>query len=142
MTSKTSKTSEKKADKTEEETPKKVEVESAAKVLQEKVEEKAEEEKEVKLPDTNATKLWLRIKELPIDLFALPEQTVEMYCRYVPIDPEKVFVLIKSSAVLPALEQALYRLKLGPNEIWDIEQAAPYTVISTKSKLPFSVPRV
>lgn len=142
MTRKTSKTSEAKKAPKEEEVSKvaeQVAKASAADVLNK--DKKEEEEKKPTLPDTEATKLWNRIKELPIEVFALPDQTVEMYCRYVPVDPQKVFVLIKSSAVLPALENSLRMLRLKPNEIWDIEQAPPYTVISVKSKFPFSVPR-
>jgi hypothetical protein len=74
--------------------------------------EKVAEKKVAKAPEkapekTAAEKIWEEIRDLPIDMFALPNQTVSQYCKVVSIEPSKCFVVITASAALPALEAAL-----------------------------------
>jgi hypothetical protein len=54
-----------------------------------------------------AGEIWEEIKDKPIEMFALPEQKVNMHCHPIPIEPSRLFLLISSSAVLPSLETAL-----------------------------------
>lgn len=56
---------------------------------------------------TPAGQIWNEIKDLSIEMFALPEQVVHMYCNPVIIDPSKLYLLMTSSAVLPSLETAV-----------------------------------
>lgn len=70
-----------------------------------------------------ATVIWNEIKDKKIDVFALPNQSVEKYCTPVTIEPSKLYLTVKASAVLPALESAL-----GPT--YHIEQASKYFIIS------------
>lgn len=59
------------------------------------------------LEGTEAGEIWNEIKDLNIEMFALPGQKVDMHCTPVPADPTKLFLLTNSSAVLPSLEAAV-----------------------------------
>jgi hypothetical protein len=53
---------------------------------------------------TEADKLWAEIRFRPIEMFGLPNQIVEQHATPFPADPNKLFLTIRSSAVLPSLE--------------------------------------
>lgn len=53
---------------------------------------------------TAADQIWNEIKDLRIEMFALPDQRVHMYCKPVSIDPNKLFLLASAGSVLTALE--------------------------------------
>lgn len=55
---------------------------------------------------SDADKIWESIKDLKIEMFALPNQTVSQYCKPVSIEPSKCYLVFTASAVLPALEEA------------------------------------
>lgn len=59
---------------------------------------------EAKTVKTAADKIWEEIKDLRIEMFALPDQRVEHYCKPVSIDPTKLFLITTAGSVLPALE--------------------------------------
>lgn len=87
-------------------------VEASEKVIEKKVAVKAAE----KAPEkTAAEKIWEEIRDLPIDMFALPNQVVNQYCKVVSIEPSKCFVVITASAALPALEAALPNILVPSN---------------------------
>lgn len=56
---------------------------------------------------TEAYAIWTEIKDLPISMFGLPNQTVEQYCKFIAIEPGRCFLTMSSSATLPALETTL-----------------------------------
>ena len=56
---------------------------------------------------TEAQLIWDEIKDLPIQMFGLPGQTVAQHCNPVWIEPTHLYVTIRASAALPALETAL-----------------------------------
>lgn len=56
---------------------------------------------------TPADKIWEEIKDLNIEMFALPNQQVHHYCKPVSVDPNKLFLLTTAGSVLPSLEVAL-----------------------------------
>jgi len=57
---------------------------------------------------TNQSNLiWESIKDLDLDLFALPGQKIAQFCSPVEVEPSKLYLKIKVSSVLPALEMAL-----------------------------------
>lgn len=56
---------------------------------------------------TEAQKIWEDIRQVQLNMFALPGQTVEMYCKVYPIEPSRVYMTVKVSAVLAALEDTL-----------------------------------
>lgn len=74
-------------------------------------------------PQTEADKIWLAIKDLSIQMFALPDQTVEMHCAPVTVEPSKLYVVIRSSATLPSLEAAV-----APR--FQVEQADKFIIIT------------
>lgn len=54
-----------------------------------------------------SAEIWSEIKDLNIEMFALPSQKVYMHCNPVNIEPSKLYLTTSSSAVLPSLEAAL-----------------------------------
>ena len=88
---------------------------------------------------TEASKLWDQIKGLPIDIFALPNQTVGDHARREEgmdaVFPNDIYVVLRSAAAYPALEEALgtaqarNQIKLSKGERFELSQSAKYTVI-------------
>jgi len=74
---------------------------------------------------TQATKIWEEIKDLNLDMFSLPELSVEKHCKPVTVEPTKLYLTYTISSVLPALEAAI-----GPK--YEIEQAQNYIIVSKK----------
>jgi hypothetical protein len=56
---------------------------------------------------TEAEKSWEEIENLPIQMFGLPDQTVRMHCTPVPVEPNNLYLMTRSSATLPSLEAAI-----------------------------------
>jgi hypothetical protein len=79
---------------------------------------------------TAADKIWEEIKDLKIDMFALADQRVHMYCKPVPIDPSKLFLVYTAGSVLPALEAAVY-----PKYV--VERADKFIIVSA-AESPFT----
>jgi hypothetical protein len=77
------------------------------KKLDKPVEAAAEKPAEKKIVKTAADKIWDEIKDLRIEMFALPDQRVHHYCKPVTIDPSKLFLLSTAGSVLPSLEAAV-----------------------------------
>lgn len=59
---------------------------------------------------SDSEKIWDEIKNVRLEIFALPNQFVHTYYKPMIIDPVKLHLtgLTKASSVLPALESALY----------------------------------
>lgn len=74
---------------------------------------------------TEAQKIWEEIRQVQLNMFSLPNQTVEMYCRNYPIEPTKVYMTIKVSAVLSALEDTL-------GKQYNFETAGKFVLVSRK----------
>lgn len=74
---------------------------------------------------TESDKIWSEVKDVQLDIFALPFQTVSMHASRMVVEPTRLYVTLKSSAVLPALE-----LALGTK--FDIVQAEKFIIISRK----------
>jgi formate dehydrogenase maturation protein FdhE len=92
----------------------------------------------VKIEETAAEKIWEKIKNVPIDIFALPNQVVQMHATRIEklekAIPDAVHLVLKSAAVLTALEEALSKIPLGKDSsgkalIFDISKMDKYTVI-------------
>ena len=96
-------------------------------------------ESSTKKEPSPADQIWEKIKEQTIEMFALPNQTVTMHCKRVDITPHELHLILKSSAALPALEGVLRGVKLGENEMFDISQAAHYTVLKIVPKVPVPI---
>ncbi len=75
---------------------------------------------EKKVNKTISDKIWEEIKDKKIDLFALPNQTVSMYCQPVNVNPSKLYLTYKASSVIAAMEETLgssYKLEHAGNYI-------------------------
>lgn len=72
-----------------------------------------------------AQEIWTEIKDVNLNLFALPGQTVEMYCHMIPVEPSRLYMTIKVSSVLTALEDAL-------GKKFNFEVAGKFILVSRK----------
>lgn len=86
--------------------------------------EKTEKKTEVK---TAAEKIWDDIKDLSIEMFALPNQQVHHYCKPVSVDPSKLFLTVTAGSVLPSLEAAV-----SPK--YTVEKQDRFLVVSSVKK--------
>lgn len=86
--------------------------------------EKTEKKTESK---TVAEKIWDEIKDLEIEMFALPNQQVHHYCKPVSIDPSKLFLTFTVGSVLPSLEAAV-----SPK--YSVEKQDKFLVVSPVNK--------
>lgn len=93
---------------------------------------------------TGASKLWDRIKDIPMDIFALPNQTVKDHAkreeRMDTVFPNDLYLVLRSAAAYPALEEALGNaqarnmIKLAKHERFDISQQNKYIVVKVVPK--------
>jgi hypothetical protein len=98
--------------------------------------QQAQDQTEVTKPTNltgEAAKIWDEIKDLPIEMFLLPNQFVNQHCAPFPADPSKLFLTIRSPAVLPALETAI-----GKNYV--VEAADKYVMVSRAVNTPVAPP--
>lgn len=65
------------------------------------------EEKKMQETQTESDKMWEELRKLNLDIFGLPGQTLEGHASRVIGAPNELLLKLKSSAVLPALEQVL-----------------------------------
>lgn len=86
--------------------------------------EKTEKKTETK---TAADKIWDDIKGLRIEMFALPNQQVQHYCKPVQVDPSKLFLTVTAGSVLPSLEAAV-----SPK--YTVEKQDRFLVVSLANK--------
>jgi hypothetical protein len=56
---------------------------------------------------TPAETTWEQIKNLPVQLFGLPNQTVSTISTPAQVEPSKLYLTIRASAALPAIEAAI-----------------------------------
>jgi hypothetical protein len=93
---------------------------------------------------TVAAKLWDQIKDLPIDIFALPNQTIKDHAKREEgmdaVFPTDLYVTIRSAAVYPALEEALSaavgrnQVRLPKTDKFEISKSRQFTVIKVVPK--------
>lgn len=74
---------------------------------------------------TEEERIWDEIKDLEIEMFALPDQKVNKYVKKITIDPSRLFLLASATSVLPALELVVQKK-------FNIEKIDRYIVISRK----------
>jgi hypothetical protein len=83
---------------------------------------------------TDAEKIWDEIKPLPINMFALPNQTVADHVSPESrIDPTKLYATVRSTATLPSLEAAV-------GNKFVVELVDRFVVIS-RAPAPLPVPK-
>lgn len=100
------------------------------------VDKAAEQTKAVE--STKAAKIWDKIRNAPIEIYALPNQVVADHVKreqkLEAAVPDSLHLTLKSAAVLPALEESLHRVRLGSGEKFDISQQSVYTVVKIVPK--------
>lgn len=76
---------------------------------------------------TDSDKIWEEIKDLPLAMYSLPNQTVAQYLTKVESNYPDLLVKIAASAVVPAMETLLQgRFVMEQLEgYWLIRRAAP-----------------
>jgi hypothetical protein len=75
------------------------------------------------LAGTEAGAIWNEIKGKPLEMFALPNQTIAQHASPVPVEPNKLYLLTRASSALPAIETAV-----GKN--YTVELVDRYVVVS------------
>lgn len=67
--------------------------------------------------------IWNEIRQVDLNLFALPGQILENHATVIPFSDKELYLILKSTAVLPALEQVL-------GSKFSVQQTDRYTIIS------------
>lgn len=78
---------------------------------------------------SDAEKIWDEIKNIKLEMFALPNQFVYLYYKPMTVDPNRLYLisLTKATSVLTFLENAV-------SEKYQIEQIDRFTVLTPKNK--------
>jgi len=81
--------------------------------------------------------IWDRIKDIDLELFALPDQYVEVNATPVlDISDTELHLLLKAEAVLPQLEEKLRELKWDrndPTKQLEVYQKSKFVVVKLAS---------
>jgi len=86
----------------------------------------SETEKVITPKASEADRLWQEISSTKVDMFSLPNQTVEMHASPVQVEPSALYVQLKSPAAFPAIDQVL-------SARYDLEQVDRFIKITRKS---------
>jgi hypothetical protein len=82
---------------------------------------------------TEAEQLWNRIKDLPFEIFALPNQKLCNYAERVPlmekVSPNVLHLKIKIPAVVPLLEEFLLKVRVPTDKKFVVGEVASYTTV-------------
>jgi len=71
---------------------------------------------------TVAGDIWNEIKDKSIEMFALPDQQVNMHAHPIVVEPSKLYLITNSTAVLPSLEAAI-------GKKYTVELADKYVIV-------------
>lgn len=82
---------------------------------------------------TEAQRIWEEIRYRSIEMFALPGQIVEQHCDPLYVDPNRLFLTVRSTATLPSLE-----VSCGKDFVVEL---ADKFVIVTRAVAPFVLPK-
>lgn len=90
---------------------------------------------------TESEQIWQEIKDLPILVFALPNQTVKQHVMQVPMPGKELLLRLVSTAVLPSLEESLgkrYEVVVAEGYV-TVKRASTREVEVKKALAPFLV---
>lgn len=79
---------------------------------------------------SEAELIWDEIKLRPIEMFALPNQTVAQHCAPVPVEPTRLYLTVRSTATLPSLEAAI-------GKAYEVSLADRFVIVS-RAQVPFT----
>ena len=98
---------------------------------------------------TAAAKLWDKIKDIQIDIFGLPGQTIKDHAKREDgmdsVFPDDIYVTLRSAAAYPALEEALAnatmrnQVRLAKVCIPDFDRGSQEYAMTTKEKQKHSI---
>lgn len=88
---------------------------------------------EKQVEKSESEQIWDEIKDLPISMFALANQTVKQHVVYVPMRGRDVLLKLVSTAALPALEETLSNKYLTGGKKYEVEVADGYTLVRRAS---------
>lgn len=79
--------------------------------------------------------IWDEIKNLPVQLYSLPAQTVEQAFKLLGGDAQSVYLQAHNQVALPALEETL-GCDRGRKAKYTIEQAEGYIMVRLSPTIP------
>lgn len=74
---------------------------------------------------TVAETTWEKIKDLDLVMFSIPNQPVSKYCKPITVEPNKLYLMVSVSSVVPALEELL-------KGTFEVEQVDKYLAVFPK----------
>ena len=80
-------------------------------------------------PVTKSDMIWEKIKDLPVEMYALPDQTLQRHVDRRKVEDDRVHLFIKSPAIVASLEEALRKVKLGEGESFEIVPHQNFIVV-------------
>ena len=88
---------------------------------------------------TESDKIWEEIKDLPIAMFALPNQFVQQHVVRVEVEPSSLYLKGKSPAVIAGLDEALNTSfdragNITKTNMFNVEQAENGFIIVKRNK--------
>lgn len=75
-----------------------------------------EGKKTAEVVKTEADKIWEEIRDLPIGVYALPDQKISQHVVMIPCPGNELLLKLSSTSVLPSLEETLgkkFAVELG-----------------------------
>jgi len=89
---------------------------------------------EKQVDKSESEQIWNEIKDLPISMFALPNQTVKQHIVGVPLPGRKDLVVkMLSTAALPSLEESLANRSYTKGRKYEVEVAEGYAIVRRAS---------
>ncbi len=88
---------------------------------------------------TESDKIWNEIKDVPIQMFGLPNQIVKNHVERVKISPNELYLRLKSTSVISGLEMILTQNSQGQiytNPKYEFTSENGYTIIKRSTIIP------
>lgn len=90
----------------------------------------------------DAEQIWKEIEDLPIAMFALPNQTVKQHMVPMPVPGKELLLKLVSTAALPALEEALGNIRMTGGKKYEVEPAEGYVIVRRASSREEEIKKV
>lgn len=82
--------------------------------------------------ESESSLIWKEIQNLPISLFALPDQSVKDFVKKISDAGDQLIVKIQTGAVLPALEITLENSHLTKGKKYNLELVDGFVIITNR----------
>jgi len=105
------------------------------KVSAKKADESVKTQREITFSD----KLWEKIKDLDIEIFALPNQTLKDHVERAEVLPDQLHLIMKAPAMIAVLEEVMRKQGpklglLGEHEGFEVIQTPRFAIIKVVPK--------